>query len=69
MLIKDSLTPQEEDADYEGFMQYEGHTHLGNYVFCHFPVSEKRGCATICVQRLAGYDCQAGLTRFREGYL
>ena len=68
VFIKYSLTSKDEDSDYEGFMQYEGHTHLGNYVFCHFPVSEE-GLRDYLRAKLAGYDCQAGLTRFREGNL
>lgn len=62
------FAPQNDDADYEGFTQYEGYTHLGNYVICHFSVSEEelRGYLRA---KLVGHDCQAGLTRFGEGNL
>ncbi len=59
------FAPQEDGADCEGFIQYEGYTHLGNYVLCHFPVREEdlRACFRPI---LDVHDCQAGLTRFGE---
>lgn len=62
------FAPQEDDADCEGFTQYEGYTHLGNYVLCHFSMSEEELRDNLRA-KLAGHDCQAGLTRFGNGNL
>lgn len=62
------FAPQEDDVDCEGFTQYEGYTHLGNYLLCHFPVSEE-ALRDYLHATLAEHDCQAGLTRFGEGNL
>lgn len=59
------FAPQEAGTDCEGFTQYEGYTHLGNYVLCHFPVCEEELRAHL-QPMLDGHDCQAGLTRFGE---
>ena len=62
------FAPQEDSADCEGFTQYEGYTHLGNYVLCHFPVREEALRAHL-QPVLDTHDCQAGLTRFGENGL
>ena len=62
------FAPQEDDVDCEGFTQYEGYTHLGNYLLCHFPVSEE-ALRDYLHATVAEHDCQAGLTCFGEGNL
>lgn len=55
--------PQTHDMDYEGLTQYEGYSHLGNYVLCHFSLTEDELRDRI-MSGLAECDCQAGLTSF-----
>ncbi|MBP8597842.1 MAG: urease accessory protein UreD [Selenomonas sp.] len=62
------FSPREEGMDYESFTQYEGYTHLGNYVLCHFAVTEDE-LRTCLKPVFDGYDGQAGLTRFGDNNL
>lgn len=65
LIYADNLrfAPQENPFGYEGLTQYEGHTHLGNYVLMNFPLQEEELRSFVSSLKLPS-SCLFGMTAF-----